>query len=168
VSGISDQQVSQALWRRGRAPGCTSALRTSTQLQRLAVAVCALLLAACGTATHTTAPTGAATQSAPAVTQTMIHKPPPSAPPKTVIGTNGTYWPVIDNDGTYRVWIDIPMGKYRNAGGKSCYWARLGSTDTSDIIESKKTSSPQEVTIRASDTAFLTQNCGTWEMVSAF
>lgn len=137
-------------------------------MKRFALAAPALLVAACGSATHVTAPTVASTQTGPAVDQTVIHRPPPSAAPKTVIGTNGTYWPVIDNDGMYRVWIDIPMGRYRNAGGKSCYWARLGSLDTSDIIDSKKTSSPQEITIRASDTAFLTQNCGTWEMVSAF
>jgi len=138
-------------------------------MKRLAVTGPALLIVACGSATHSTAPTVNIIQTGPAqptVAQTVVHTPSPSAAPKTVIGANGMYWPVIDNDGTYLVWVDIPMGKYRNAGGTMCYWARLRSLDTSDIIDSKKTSSPQEITIRASDTAFLTQNCGTWQMSS--
>jgi hypothetical protein len=140
-------------------------------MKRLAVTAPALLLVACGSATQTTASTVTITQTRPAqptVTQTVGRTPPPSAAPKTLIDANGYYWPVIDNDGTYLVWVDIPMGKYRNAGGTMCYWARLRSLDTSDIIDSKKTSSPQEITIRASDTAFLTQNCGTWQMISPF
>jgi len=134
-----------------------------------AVTAPALLLVACGGATHTTASPVNTTQSGhaqPTVTQTEVRTPPPAAAPKTIIGANGSYRPVIDNDGTYLVWVDIPMGKYRNAGGTMCYWARLRSLDASDIIESKRTSSPQEITIWASDTAFLTQNCGTWQMSS--
>ena len=140
-------------------------------MKRLAVTAPALLLVACGSTTQTKASTVTITQTRPAqptVTQTVGRTPPPSAAPKTLIDAHGYYWPVIDNDGTYLVWVDIPMGKYRNAGGTMCYWARLRSLDTSDIIDSKKTSSPQEITIRASDTAFLTQNCGTWQMISPF
>ncbi|SPM28073.1 hypothetical protein MTAB308_1558 [Mycobacterium terramassiliense] len=55
------------------------------------------------------------------------------------------------------------MGKYRNGGGTMCYWARLRSLSTNDIIESKNTSDPQVIEIRPSDTAFLTQNCGSWQ-----
>jgi hypothetical protein len=88
---------------------------------------------------------------------------------KTVVGANGGYSATIDNDGTYLVGIsitDIQMGKYRSAGGADCYWARLRSLDPSDIIESGQSTSPQEVNIRASDTAFLTRDCGTWQMTS--
>ncbi len=137
-------------------------------MKRLAVTAPALLLAACGSATHTTASTVTITQTGtvqPTVTQTVGRTPPPPAAPKTVIGPYGAYLPVIDHDGTYVVDVDIYAGKYRNAGGTMCYWARLRSLDTSDIIESKKTSSPQEIAIRESDTAFLTQNCGTWQML---
>lgn len=87
---------------------------------------------------------------------------------KTVVGPNGYVTPTIDNDGTYLVGLsitDIQMGTYRNAGGTDCYWARLRSLDPSDIIESGKSSFPQEVVLRASDTAFLTENCGTWQMI---
>ena len=138
----------------------------STRMKRLAPIVPALLLAACGGTTHTTAPTVTITQTGPAqptITQTVGRTPPPAGP-KTVIDAHGLSWKVIDNDGTYLVGVDIFAGKYRNAGGTMCYWARLRSLDPSDIIDSKKTSSPQEIGIRASDTAFLTQNCGTWQM----
>ena len=48
-------------------------------------------------------PTVAITQPGPAqpsVTQTVGRTPPPPASPKTVIDANGTYWQVVDNDGT--------------------------------------------------------------------
>ncbi len=135
-------------------------------MKRLAVTAPALLLAACGSATHTTASTVTITQTGtvqPTVTQTVGRTPPPPAGPKTVIDPHGIWFPDIDKDGTYLVGVDIVPGKYRNAGGTMCYWARLRSLDPSDIIDSKKTSSPQVVTIRADDTAFLTQNCATWQ-----
>jgi hypothetical protein len=119
-------------------------------MKRLATTALALLLAACGSTTHPVAST---------VT-------PPPAAPKTLIGALGAPWQVIDNDGTYLVWVDILPGEYRNAGGTMCYWARLRSPDTSDIIDSKKTSGPQVIRIQGSDTAFLTQNCGTWQQIS--
>ena len=137
-------------------------------MKRLALTAPALLLAACGSTTHTTASTATITQTSPAqptVTQTVGRTPPPPAGPKTVIDAHGAYRPVIDNDGTYLAGVDIWLGKYRNAGGKMCYWARLRSLNPSDIIDSKKTGDPQVITIRASDTAFLTQNCGTWQKI---
>lgn len=107
---------------------------------------------------------GCATHSAgPAVVDSA------SAQPKTVIGPDGGAKPTIDLDGTYLVGIsitDIQMGTYRNAGGTDCYWARLRSLDPNDVIESDQSTRPQEVVIRASDTAFLTRNCGTWQMTS--
>lgn len=135
-------------------------------MKRLALTVPALLLAACGSVTHTTAPAVTTTQTGtpqPTVTQTVGRTPPPAAP-KTVIDAHGTWLPVIDNDGTYLLTVDIWPGEYRNAGGTMCYWARLRSLNTSDVIGSTKTSSPQVIVIRASDTAFMTQNCGTWQM----
>jgi hypothetical protein len=138
-------------------------------MKRLAFAASAILLAACGNAAHTTASTAITTSPAkPAITHSVVRTQPTSPATKTVIGANGTNWAVIDNDGTYLVWVDIPVGKYRNTGGTECYWALLRSPDTSDIIDSNKTRNPQEVTIRASDTAFLTRNCGTWQMISPF
>ena len=130
----------------------------------------ALLLAACGSATHTPASPATITQTGPAqptVTQTVGRTPPPAVSPKTVINALGAYFPVIDNDGTYLVGVDIAAGKYRSPGGTMCHWARLRSLDTSDVIDSAKAGGPQVITIRATDTAFLTQNCGTWQMIPA-
>ncbi len=135
-------------------------------MKRLALTVPALLLAACGSAS-----TATVTQTDPArptVSQTVGSTSPPPPTPKTVIDARGQWNQVIDNNGTYVVGIDIFPGKYRNAGGRTCYWARLRSLDASDIIDSKKTSSPQVVQILLSDTAFLTQDCGTWQWTSLF
>ncbi|MDH6247300.1 hypothetical protein [Mycobacterium sp. OTB74] len=137
-------------------------------MKRLALTASALLLAACGNATHTTASTMTVTQTGPAqptVTQTVGHTPPPPADPKTPVNAHGMYLPIIENDGTYLVGVDMPAAMYRSPGGTMCHWARLRSLDTNDIIDSKTTGDPQVITIRASDTAFLTQNCGTWQMI---
>ncbi|MGD1253672.1 hypothetical protein ACKUT9_05430 [Mycobacterium seoulense] len=122
-------------------------------MKRLALSVTApaLLLAACGGATDNSASSVASA---------------PAAGPKTVIDTHGRYWPIIDNDGTYLVGVDVLAGKYRNAGGAMCYWARLRSLDPGDVIESRKTAGPQSISIQASDTAFLTRDCGTWQATS--
>ncbi len=45
-----------------------------------------------------------------------------------------------------------------------CYWARLRSLDASDVIDSRTSSGPQIIEIHEDDTAFLTHNCGTWQM----
>jgi hypothetical protein len=118
-------------------------------MKRIALVASALLVAACGAGGPTTS--SSATSA------------PPSAP-KTVVNSAGSVAAVIDNNGTFVVGIDIPSGKYRAAGGPACYWARLRSLNPSDIIESKKASDPQIVTISPSDTAFMTQNCGTWQL----
>lgn len=82
-------------------------------------------------------------------TVTMPYLPPPPPGPKTT----------IDSDGTYQVGVDIVPGTYHAAGSSSCYWARLSSLDTSDIINNS--GGPQVVGIQPSDKAFLTQHCGT-------
>ena len=105
------------------------------------------------------------TQTAP--TQPTV-APPPPATPKTVVAADGTTQQVIDKDGTYVVGLDIWPGKYRNVGGRGCSWARLRSLDPRDVIDSNTASGPQVVQIRFSDTAFLTHDCGTWQMVSLF
>lgn len=100
----------------------------------------------------------------PTIARTGEHTPPPASP-KSVIDANGTSWQVIDSDGTYVMGVDVYPGRYRSAGGPKCYWARLRSSDTSDIIDDKKTNGWQVVEIRGSDTAFVTQNCGTWQQI---
>ncbi|SOJ54912.1 hypothetical protein MSIMFB_02403 [Mycobacterium simulans] len=137
-------------------------------LKSLALVATALLLAACGGATHTTASTVTVTQPVtvePPPSQAAAHQPPPARAPKAVIDDYGSSLSVIDNDGKYLVYTDIMPGRYRNAGGAMCYWARLRSLDASDIIDSRMSGVSQIVEIHEDDTAFLTQNCGTWQMV---
>ena len=140
-------------------------------MRRVALTAVALLIAACGTARETTASTPTVKQTGPAhstITQGVIDTLPPRLPPKTVIDTHGLWVQVIDNDGTYLVGTDVFPGKYRNAGGTPCHWARLRSLDPDDIIDSGTSSNPQMIQILLSDTAFLTRNCGTWQWISLF
>jgi hypothetical protein len=120
----------------------------------------ALLLAGCGGSRTTAAPrtvTKTVTVG-PTVTQTVTDTPAPPPGPKTT----------IDEDGTYAVGADIVPGTYRTAGRGTdgepdCYWARLRSLDTWDIINNNNSPGPQIVEIQPSDTAFLTQNCAPWQ-----
>lgn len=141
-----------------------------THMRRLLLSILALLLTACGSATSTTATISASRTGTvqPTAARTAGHTPPPPAAPKTVIYSFGIPLVVIDNDGTYVIGLDIQDGKYRSAGGRMCYWARLRSLNSGDIIEDNKASDPQVVEIQATDTAFLTRNCGTWQMMPGF
>ncbi|ORB92208.1 hypothetical protein [Mycobacterium persicum] len=138
-------------------------------MKPVAVVAGALLLSGCAGGPHTTASTVTVTQTvtvqaAPPQPVDGL-KPPPPTGSKTVIDPFGTYTGVIDKDGTYLVGVDIMPGMYHTTGGAICSWARLRSLDTGDIIDSWKGSGPQRIQIQESDTAFLTQNCGTWQMV---
>src|SRR5271157_2220177 len=46
-----------------------------------------------------------------------------------------------------------------------CYWARLRSLDTGDIIDNNVNDGPQVVQILPNDKAFMTRNCGDWQKV---
>jgi hypothetical protein len=120
------------------------------RMKPLALAAIALLLTACG---------GAATTSRVTVTVTE------SSAPKTIIDPYGSSNTVIDKNGTFIVGADIFPGRYRTAGEPGCYWARLSSGNARDIIEGHRNSGPQVVEIKDSDTAFLTQECGMWQMI---
>jgi hypothetical protein len=138
-------------------------------MNRLAlVATAGLLLTGCGGTTLSPAITGqpvhtvTVTQPTTA-TSTYIAAPQPTATPT---GPKLT----IDTDGTYLVGTDILPGVYRTTGGfggSNCYWARLNSLNTSDIINNNNSSGPQVVEILSSDRAFLTENCEPWKLASA-
>jgi len=128
----------------------------SQRINRLALAAGCLLLTACGSSTKTTGSTTTVT-----VTQAWDA----ASGSKTVIDPYGFYDNVIDKNGIYIIGADIFPGRYRTAGNPECYWARLRSGDARDIIDSHKNSGPQVIEIRESDTAFLTQNCGMWQLV---
>ncbi len=71
-------------------------------------------------------------------------------------------------NGTHIVGTDIQAGTYRSQGIKTCYWARLSgfSGQLNDIIANGN-SSPEIITISASDAAFETSGCGQWVEVNS-
>ena len=88
--------------------------------------------------------------------------PPPngSGPPPPPVAKS-----TIDTDGIHKVGTDITPGTYRSDGGTACYWARLRSLDTNDIIDSSAnhaSSDPPQVEIAPGDAAFFTKDCGAW------
>ena len=68
---------------------------------------------------------------------------------KTAIEANGTFI----------------VGTYGRAGEYGCYWARLRSLDTGDVIDNNVNHGPQVVQILPTDHAFLTRNCADWQKV---
>lgn len=78
----------------------------------------------------------------------------------------------IPGTGTFLVGADVEPGTYRSAPADGslmawCYWSRLSSLDgTLDSIIANDGGDGQKiVTIAASDAAFETSGCGTWERV---
>jgi hypothetical protein len=77
---------------------------------------------------------------------------------------------VIDHDGTFMVGTDIAPGTYSSAGpvdGRTCYWKRLSSPNSSDIIDNAMTKKPQVVQIDPTDKAFKTDGCQPWQKTDA-
>lgn len=71
-------------------------------------------------------------------------------------------------DGTYLVGVDIQAGTYRTTVTGNCYWERLSGLSGSfeDLIANDLPTGSAIVEISASDLAFSTQGCGTWEKIS--
>lgn len=117
-----------------------------------AVAGVALFLGGCGGSTHTSS---TVISTPPAETKTVTKTVAPPGP-KTSIEANGTY--IVNKE--------IAAGTYRTDGGKyGCYWARLRSFDTNDIIDNNVGDGPQVVRILPTDTAFMTRSCGSWHKI---
>lgn len=69
----------------------------------------------------------------------------------------------IPGDGIYVVGEDIEAGTYQAQGsGNSCYFARLSSLDSFDIISNHFGTSNVSVEIQSSDVAFESTGCGNW------
>jgi Skp family chaperone for outer membrane proteins len=64
------------------------------------------------------------------------------------------------SDGLYKVGTDIKAGTYHTEGGTNCYWAKLSSSDTGDIISNNLADGPQTVVVDSP--WFETEDCGTW------
>ncbi|WP_112138426.1 hypothetical protein [Glycomyces dulcitolivorans] len=69
----------------------------------------------------------------------------------------------IPGDGIWVVGDEIEPGTYKAQGsGSACYWARLGSLDTFDILNNHFGSAEVTVQIQSGDIAFETSGCGSW------
>ena len=66
-------------------------------------------------------------------------------------------------DGIWQLNSDFQPGLYRAPGGGGCYWALLGSADTSDIINNGGFSSNQ--TLQIDSPFFETNDCGDWTKI---
>ena len=119
-----------------------------------AIVAAALVLAGCGGSDHVVT-TVTSTPAAETKTVTVTVTPPAPPGPKTAIETNGTF--VVNTD--------IVPGTYRTNGKEGCYWARLRSLNTSDVVDNNISDGPQVVGILPSDAAFMTKNCGSWHRV---
>jgi hypothetical protein len=131
--------------------------------QRLSLALGAFALASCGSTASRPAVTVTVTSDGSAASAPGVAYPSATQPPSTPTGPKS----VIEQDGTYLVGVDIRPGVYRTLGGSQCYWARLSSLDTSDIIDNNNSSGPQVIEILATDRAFLSSNCQSWTAEAA-
>lgn len=65
----------------------------------------------------------------------------------------------FEGDGMYIVGEDIEPGTYKADASPGCYWARLASGDTSDIVDNDNVDGPAVITIAASDYAVQVARC---------
>ena len=67
----------------------------------------------------------------------------------------------FDGEGMYVVGEDVSPGTYRASGtGDNCYWARLSSLSTDDIIDNNNTTGPVVLQVQPSDKAIQVSGCG--------
>jgi hypothetical protein len=73
----------------------------------------------------------------------------------------------ISTDGTFTVGTDIAPGTYASAGpvgDGTCYWKRMSSADSNNVIDNALTKKPQIVQIEATDAKFKTNGCQPWTL----
>jgi hypothetical protein len=70
------------------------------------------------------------------------------------------------SDGIYQVGRDVQPGIYRETQpAGTCYYAKLHSSTTSDIIDNANVNGPATVTLDGSVAFFQTARCGTWTKI---
>jgi hypothetical protein len=70
----------------------------------------------------------------------------------------------ISADGVYVIGKDIASGTYHTAGGNQCYYATLGSTDTSNILDNNIINGPATVDVSGAYALDISGGC-TWVKV---
>jgi len=70
----------------------------------------------------------------------------------------------ISADGVYVVGRDIPSGTYHTSGGGECYYATLGSTDTSNILDNNNFNGPETVDVSGAAAFQISGGC-TWHKI---
>jgi hypothetical protein len=70
----------------------------------------------------------------------------------------------ISQDGVYVIGQDIPSGIYHTTGGSDCYYATLGSTDTSNILDNNIISGPATVNVSGAYALDISGGC-TWTKI---
>lgn len=138
----------------------------------LAVVVVSGIASSVAASARTPAPAGAAATKTVVVTETPKTVTVQASPVTKVVTSVVTVSPAttvpagpatsIDADGVYVVGQDIAAGTWHTTGGSQCYYARLGSTDTSNILDNNIVSGPATVTIGASTKAFDISGGCTW------
>jgi multidrug efflux pump subunit AcrA (membrane-fusion protein) len=71
----------------------------------------------------------------------------------------------ISADGVYVVGRDIASGTYHTTGGNQCYYATLGSTDTSNILDNNIFNGPETVDVSGAYAFDISGGC-TWVKIS--
>ncbi len=69
----------------------------------------------------------------------------------------------FEGEGMYLVGDDIEPGTYKAESSSGCYWARLASGDTSDIVDNDNVDGPAVITVAAGDYAVQVSGCGTFK-----
>ncbi len=71
----------------------------------------------------------------------------------------------FEGEGTYVVGTDIKPGTYRAAASPGCYWARLASLDTSNILNNDNADGPVVLQVLPSDKAVTVSRCAEFRWV---
>jgi hypothetical protein len=86
-----------------------------------------------------------------------------TTPPPTTEAPPTTEPPITEwTEGTYEVGQEIKPGTYKTPGGDNCYYARLSSDSTSDIIANNLSSGPMTVRVRKTDKYIQFSGSCTW------
>ena len=64
----------------------------------------------------------------------------------------------IPGDGVFMVGIDVKPGRYKSAGGSSCYWSRMNAAGD-DTIDNYIGAGPAVLTIQSTDGLVKTSHC---------